>query len=319
MMVLLLGEAAGDMASQRQKAFAIRKSFLILPIFFFYIFPAAALAAFQHHPRGTGTTVAQPTATTWRHRQPPQQRRGQLPAPRTARQERYEGRSLPALKGGSLAASNGLAISTVKLVDADAGVTSSPATGRDPSPVQAQQLPQSQPQRARSVFGTREYWDEMYQGRGDFPSDEYSWYYGWDTLKRHVAPYLHKDDRLLLPGIGNDPMLLDLVQSNYRSITAQDYSVHALQRQKDLLQHYLSDEALASAVTMVPGDVRHLPAEWDGKYDAVVEKGLLDAVYLSGDGNVELAVASLFRALRSGGIFVSVSGVVPDELRRQLF
>jgi hypothetical protein len=29
---------------------------------------------------------------------------------------------------------------------------------------------------AKSLFGTKEYWDELYQGRGDFPSDEYQWY-----------------------------------------------------------------------------------------------------------------------------------------------
>ena len=221
------------------------------------------------------------------------------------------------MKGRSLAATNGMPISSVDLVvEADTiGVTSSTATAPESSSVQSHQPP-----RARSVFGTKEYWDEMYQGRGDFPSDEYSWYYGWDAIKRHAAPHLHnKDDRLLLPGIGNDPMLLDLVQSNYRNITAQDYSIHALQRQKDSLEHYLSDDEVASVVTMVSGDVRHLPAEWDGKYDAVIEKGLLDAVYLSGDGNVELAVDSLFRALRPGGIFVSVSGVLPDDLRRVLF
>jgi SAM-dependent methyltransferase len=238
----------------------------------------------------------------------------------------HDGCCVESLKGRFLAATNGLAVSSSAdlVVDAetDVGVASapSPAPARESFSKQQDQQQQPEPHRARSVFGTKEYWDEMYQGRGDFPSDEYCWYYGWDTIKRHAQPYLRKDDRLLLPGIGNDPMLLDLVQSNYRHITVQDYSVHALQRQKDLLEHYLSDkEALASVVTMVPGDVRHLPAEWDGRYDAVVEKGLLDAVYLSGDGNVELAVASLFRALRPGGIFVSVSGVVPDALRRELF
>ena len=35
---------------------------------------------------------------------------------------------------------------------------------------------------ARSQFGTKRYWDDMYDGRGDFSSDEYSWYYGWDVV-----------------------------------------------------------------------------------------------------------------------------------------
>jgi hypothetical protein len=28
---------------------------------------------------------------------------------------------------------------------------------------------------ARSAFGTKAYWDDVYEGRGDFPKDEYSW------------------------------------------------------------------------------------------------------------------------------------------------
>jgi hypothetical protein len=55
-------------------------------------------------------------------------------------------------------------------------------------------------------------------------------------------------------------------------------------------------------------------------FDVILEKGLLDAVYLSGDvENVRSAVASLTDTLKVGGIFVSVSGVVPDELRMRLF
>ena len=43
------------------------------------------------------------------------------------------------------------------------------------------------------------------------------------------------------------------------------------------------------------------------------------AVYFSGDGQVEQAGESLSRVLKPGGLLVSVSGVVPPELRRELF
>lgn len=39
---------------------------------------------------------------------------------------------------------------------------------------------------ARSAFGTKDYWDDVYAGRGDFPADEYSWYYGWETVGSFV-------------------------------------------------------------------------------------------------------------------------------------
>jgi SAM-dependent methyltransferase len=74
--------------------------------------------------------------------------------------------------------------------------------------------------------------------------------------------------------------------------------------------------------------VRKLQEQWTCRFDAILEKGVLDAVYLSGDGNVEQAVENLHRVLKPGGlhrvlnpggIFVSVSGVVPEDLRRSLF
>jgi len=67
-------------------------------------------------------------------------------------------------------------------------------------------------------------------------------------------------------------------------------------------------------------DARKLPnPDWNERFDAVIEKGALDAIYLSGDGNVERAVAELGRVLKPGGIFLSISGVVPPELRKELF
>ena len=173
-----------------------------------------------------------------------------------------------------------------------------------------------------SAFGTKEYWDDMYQGRGDFSSEQYSWYYNWGgTLQKHVKPYLKstKNDKMLLPGIGNDPLLLDLLTSGYTNLVAQDYSTHALDRQRELLSPYYTDAELKGRVQLIAGDVRVLPPEWRHNFDVVMEKGLLDAVYLSGDGNVELAVTSLGTTLRPGGYFVSVSGVVPELLRRQVF
>ena len=168
---------------------------------------------------------------------------------------------------------------------------------------------------ARSMFGTKEYWDETYAGRGDFPADCYSWYYGWDVLNKHIKHFIpNKTKRILVPGVGNDSLLVDLVQAGYRNLVGQDYSEHAVERQEDLM--FQVDGA--EEVSMLQGDVTNLPDDWTASFDAVIEKGLLDAVYLSGDGNVEKATAELFRVLKPGGVFVSVSGVVPEDLRRQL-
>jgi hypothetical protein len=220
---------------------------------------------------------------------------------------------------------------------------------------------------ARSVFGTKEYWDDVYLGRGDFPAEQYSWYYGWDDgLGKHVREFLPLPSsprrtsnnnnnntksssgsttsatpaipppplRILIPGIGNDSILLNLYNAGYTNLVAQDYSQHAVERQLDLLtlhglNNYVhngndddnddsSSDGSSSSTTIqiVQGDVTCLPTHWTSTIDAVIEKGLLDAVYLSGGDNVVAAVANLRRVLKPNtGLLFSISGVVPDELR----
>jgi SAM-dependent methyltransferase len=173
------------------------------------------------------------------------------------------------------------------------------------------------------MFGTRRYWDELYQGRGDFPADEYRWYYGWEMYGKYVRQFVpDTDSEILIPGIGNDPVLLDMLQNRYSRLTATDYSEHAIERQRDLLSHARGRHRASSVldnVQLLQMDARRMPPDWECKFDAIVEKGTLDAIYLSGDGNLELAVTEFERSLKPGGKLISVSGVVPGDLRREIF
>lgn len=170
---------------------------------------------------------------------------------------------------------------------------------------------------ARSQFGTKEYWDELYQGRGDFPADEYQWYYGFDEYGKYVTSHLPLYSRILLPGIGNDPIVLDLLQKKYTNLTGTDYSNHAIERQRDLLSYSFSGNA--ESVTLLQMDARAMPSNWSNAFDAIIEKGALDAIYLSGDGNLERTVQEFERVLKPDGVLISVSGVVPTELRKDVF
>lgn len=170
----------------------------------------------------------------------------------------------------------------------------------------------------------------MYQGMGDFSSDEYSWYYGYEGIKPHISQYLPTDKQeragvsVLIPGCGNDPLLLDLYNEGYRSLVAFDYSQGAIDRQLSLLEYLPmagrggEDDPLEN-VKLTVQDARSLPSEWEGSFDVIIEKGALDAIYLSGDGNFESSVREFKRVIRTGGVCVSVSGVVPEEMRREWF
>lgn len=176
---------------------------------------------------------------------------------------------------------------------------------------------------AQSQFGTRSYWDEMYAGVGEFPMDEYSWYYSWGDViqpiwSAQVLPRLSrkKESYILIPGIGNDPIILDLFQSGYNQITAFDYSSNAVDRQNDLLGNF-APKALES-VDLLTLDATRLiqqvkeqhQQDWDSKFDVILEKGALDAIYLSDEEGLKVskAVEELTQTLTKGGIFVSCSG-----------
>ena len=144
-----------------------------------------------------------------------------------------------------------------------------------------------------------------------------SWYFGFEEYQHLVTQYVTKKEScVLIPGIGNDSILIDLLKDGYSRLIATDYSEHAIERQRDLLWFETYPEESVELYTM---DCRKMEPEWSDRFDATIEKGALDAIYLSGDGNLELAVAEIERVLRPGGILISVSGVVPEEVRRHVF
>eukprot|EP00585_Thalassiosira_rotula_P009926 CAMPEP_0196155320 /NCGR_PEP_ID=MMETSP0910-20130528/40458_1 /TAXON_ID=49265 /ORGANISM="Thalassiosira rotula, Strain GSO102" /LENGTH=258 /DNA_ID=CAMNT_0041419517 /DNA_START=124 /DNA_END=897 /DNA_ORIENTATION=- len=178
---------------------------------------------------------------------------------------------------------------------------------------------------ARSQFGTKSYWDAMYEGMGDFSADEYSWYYGFEIIKPILEDYVLASSALeksqlsiLVPGCGNDPLLLDLYNAGYRNLAAFDYSSGAIERQRELLE-YLPMGSDLDNVDLRVEDARSLPQEWGDTFDVIIEKGALDAIYLSGDGNFEQSVKEFARVAKKEGLCISCSGVVPEALRRDGF
>mmetsp|Transcript_54098 Transcript_54098/g.80720 ORF Transcript_54098/g.80720 Transcript_54098/m.80720 type:complete len:294 (-) Transcript_54098:263-1144(-) len=176
------------------------------------------------------------------------------------------------------------------------------------------------------VFGKKSYWDEMYKNGSinDRPSDEYSWYCGWDELKPFWNGLLLGDDddgskrtmqqqqqHVLIAGIGNDPTPINMYDDGWKNMTAFDYSETGVQRARELFGRR---DGTKDNVRLLTADARSLPLP-DTSVDATLDKGTLDAIYITGKDAFLDSVKELGRITAlSSGMVVCISRVIgPDE------
>lgn len=174
-----------------------------------------------------------------------------------------------------------------------------------------------------SNFGRQDYWNGLYEKESNF-----SWYAGWDELKPFVTEFVPSfESSLLIPGVGNDKVLVDMYQYGYSNLTAMDYAPEGIERCRDmLLLRTAGDGGDAHSVQLVVADARNLQGVFDdASFDAVMEKGTLDAIYLSGGknktlaaDNLLLAINELTRCVKPGGIWISIAGVVNQQIHQAM-
>ena len=111
-----------------------------------------------------------------------------------------------------------------------------------------------------------------------------------------------------MPGVGNDATVAALYDAGWTRLTAFDYSAGAIERLRPLI----GERAIALHVA----DARALPFE-TASFDAVLDKGALDAIGIGGAADLQRAVDELGRVVAPGGVVVAVSRALePDELLR---
>ena len=162
-------------------------------------------------------------------------------------------------------------------------------------------------------YGTLDYWDSMYQGSGPaaddgLPSDQFSWYCGWEELEPFWTELVPSQRaRVLVPGVGNDHTVAALYDAGYTHVTAFDYSKPAVERAKELFH--------PRPITLLWADATALPFESGSNFDAVMDKGALDAIGIAGEAPLRAAVKELARVIAPGGVVMSVSRALePDDL-----
>ena len=181
-------------------------------------------------------------------------------------------------------------------------------------------------------FGTKEYWDTMYNKHDDsldnnknedgLSAEEYSWYCDYRELQPFWDTLVGSDDtnkeqvQVLIAGIGNDITPIQMYDDGWTNMIAFDYSESGVYRAQELFgpTRLLQDDdidATGSAKLLV-ADCRDLPIP-TGTIDATLDKGTLDAIYITGKEVFSDSVKELTRVTATNGIIVCVSAVIPQE------
>ena len=201
-----------------------------------------------------------------------------------------------------------------------------------------------EPNENESNYGRQKYWNEFYQEK-----DEFSWYSPW----KDIAPFFMElvplsssssssdsaTPRILLPGIGNDSSMVDMYDDGYTHLTAFDYAEEGVECARKFFGHRLlpsvevsqqeereSDENndlpkdFEEGVDLRIADARQLPYK-SNSFDAILEKGTLDAIYLSGGKDKDLATEYLTMAIDEftrvtcvGGVVMSITAACADAI-----
>lgn len=164
----------------------------------------------------------------------------------------------------------------------------------------------------KCVFGKKSYWDTMYsseKGIDGRSSERYSWYCTYEEFSpfwRMLVP--GKASRIMIAGIGNDPSPVAMYDDGYEDMLAFDYSEEGVERAKRLFGPGRDKARLITA------DARDLPLP-EASIDATLDKGTLDAIYITGEDVFVDTIKEITRVTALDGILMCISSVIlADDL-----
>ena len=170
--------------------------------------------------------------------------------------------------------------------------------------------------RTHGEFRTREYWDDFFETRD---AKAFEWYGEWSELRGCVERYVEMEARLLVVGCGNSNLSQDMYEEGWQRVVNVDFSPVVI------------EEMAAKTAVSCPGmewklmDMTAMGGDGgfaDGTFDAVLDKGALDA--LMAEDSREVAVAAnkmleeVVRVLKPDGVYVVVSMCQDFILQRLL-
>eukprot|EP01112_Ceratiomyxa_fruticulosa_P024156 TRINITY_DN966_c0_g1_i2.p1 TRINITY_DN966_c0_g1~~TRINITY_DN966_c0_g1_i2.p1 ORF type:complete len:216 (+),score=34.40 TRINITY_DN966_c0_g1_i2:347-994(+) len=147
-------------------------------------------------------------------------------------------------------------------------------------------------------YGKGDYWNERYTRE----PEPFDWYQRYDGLSVLLKSLVQPSDSILMVGCGNSRLSEDMYSDGYKNITNMDISHVVIFSMQEKCKDFpgMSWKVMdVTAMNEFPG----------GSFDAVVDKGTLDAL-LCGEGssaNSERMCLEVSRVLKSGGRFVCVT------------
>ncbi len=162
-------------------------------------------------------------------------------------------------------------------------------------------------------YGSPKYWNERYKAE----TCGFEWYPGADetlckAFKEHL-PGIGREagsESVLEIGSGSSELAYKLWQCSSSSIIVTDISATVIETMK----HKWKDQTETS-IQFAVVDCCKIPCR-ESSFEAVVDKGTLDAIDCTDDRNTNLCLSEVHRVLRSGGLYFLVSCREPG-VRRQ--
>lgn len=150
---------------------------------------------------------------------------------------------------------------------------------------------------AKCDFATAKCWEDFYSTH----TGNFDWYgTPVEVLSPHLQSLGEKPSNVLHVGSGSSTWTASLVElPEIAHVTNIDINAIAIERMR---QMYSNDERLEFHVM----DVFNMTYA-DGSFDAVVDKGLMDALRSAGHEILEHAFAELVRVIRPGGLLLYIS------------
>nr|XP_032818029.1 EEF1A lysine methyltransferase 4 isoform X1 [Petromyzon marinus] len=171
-------------------------------------------------------------------------------------------------------------------------------------------------------YRERSYWDERYSAGGEAveEGEQREWFGAYTALKEALPEDLDRSGAILELGCGSSRLSSDLLADGFACVTAADFSPACLAAASAAAAAAARRPPAAPRPLWLALDARRLPLR-AALFDAVVEKGMLDAL-LAGERDpwrvskaarrqVGLVLDEVSRVLRPGGHFVSVTFAHP--------